>query len=225
MQLPQPDDYIDIHIHGGRPREKVFIVECLMAHEANLPENISGAVFTFGIHPWFLTESNQKRQLQSVKEMISLPAIVALGEAGYDKLRGPSMDLQRSIFEQQVVIAEEQGKPVIIHCVRAWNEILESHKKLKPVMPWMIHGFRGNIKLAQQLISKGMYISIWFDFAIRQESSELLRNLPGNRMFLETDGADIDIKEIYRKASVDRGITVDELKSLIFLNFKSFFNL
>ena len=69
-------------------------------------------------------------------------------------------------------------------------------------MPWLIHGFRGNIELAQQLISKGMYLSFWFDFVIRPESSELLRSLPKDRIFLETDGADVDIRDIYKKVAM-----------------------
>jgi TatD DNase family protein len=225
MQLPKKHDYIDIHNHGGKPALNIYIVECLMAHEDRLPENITGMGYTYGIHPWFLDEDNRKQQIHSVENMIGLPGILAVGEAGFDKLRGPSMDLQRDVFESQVILAEEHLKPVIIHCVRAWDEILSAHKRLRPRMPWMIHGFRGNIKLAQQLLSKGMYLSIWFDFVIRKESEDLLKNLPGNRIFLETDGADIDIKEIYRKVSVDRGITVDELKSEIYLNFNNFFNL
>ena len=92
-------------------------------------------------------------------------------------------------------------------------------------MNWMIHGFRGNLQLAQQLLSKGMYISIWFNYAIRPESAILFRNLPGNRIFLETDGADIDIRDIYKKVSDDRGISVIDLKSEIISNFNNFFNL
>ena len=92
------------------------------------------------------------------------PESIAIGEAGFDKLRGPSPELQRKVFEEQVAISEELKKPVVIHCVRAWDELLAVHKKLKPKMPWLIHGFRGNTELAAQLLSKGMYLSFWFDF-------------------------------------------------------------
>jgi len=69
-----------------------------------------------------------------------------------------------------------------------------------------------------------MYISFWFDFIIRPVSSALVKKLPKDRIFLETDGADIDIRDIYKKVSVDLEMKVEELKSLIFENYCNFFN-
>jgi TatD DNase family protein len=123
-----------------------------------------------------------------------------------------------------VVISEEIRKPLYIHCVRAWDELLPAHKKLRPKMPWLIHGFRGNRELAMQLLSKGMYLSFWFDFIIRPESSKLVRSLPKERIFLETDGADVDIRAIYDKVAADLGLQVDELKKVLLRNFTEFFS-
>jgi len=135
------------------------------------------------------------------------------------------MELQRRTFEEQVTIAEEYKMPVVIHCVRAWDELLSEHKKLRPKMNWLVHGFRGNKELASQLISKGMYLSFWFDFVMRPESADLLKSLPADRIFLETDGADIDIRDIYNKVSSDLGITTDKLKTIILSNYNFFFKL
>ena len=223
MNLPQPGDYIDMHTHDGCPSAGVFIVDCLMAHEDKLPVNIPGIAYTYGIHPWFLNENNYEQLLSSVEKSIGLPGVFAIGEAGFDKLRGPSADLQRKIFEDQIAISEEVKKPVVIHCVKAWDELLASHKKLRPQMPWLIHGFRGTPELATQLLSRGMYLSFWFNFVIRPESSRLLKILPKERIFLETDGADLDIKDIYKKVAADLDITVEDLKNIIFSNFKDFF--
>jgi len=223
MNLPQPGDYIDMHTHGGKPAAGVFIIESLMAHEEKLPGNVSGVAYTFGIHPWFLNENNHKQLISSVENSAKHTNMIAIGEAGFDKLRGPSPEFQRIVFEEQVTIAEANMKPVIIHCVRAWDELLAVQKKLKPKTPWMIHGFRGNMELATQLLSKGMHLSFWFDFVIRPESADLLRSLPRDRIFLETDGADVDIRTIYEKVASDLGLSVDELKSIILKNFKSFF--
>ena len=90
-------------------------------------------------------------------------------------------------------------------------------------MPWLVHGFRGKKELALQLIKRGMYLSFWFDFVMRPESAELLRFLPKERIFLETDGADVDIREIYKKVSDDLAVSVDELKNIILGNFKYFY--
>jgi TatD DNase family protein len=223
MYFPQTEDYIDIHVHRGRPASGIFIVESLMAHEEKLPVDISGVVYTYGIHPWFLDGNNYNQLILSVENSITHPDVIAVGEAGFDRLRGPSIELQRSVFEQQIAISEDIGKPVIIHCVRAWEELLSVQKKLKPKMPWLVHGFRGNMELASQLLSKGMYLSVWFDFVLRSESQNLLRHLPVNRLFLETDGAEVDIRNIYKKVAYDLGLPVDELKSIILKNYNEFF--
>jgi TatD DNase family protein len=225
MHLPKTGDYIDIHIHGGKPSTGIFILESLMAHEEKRPEDVPGIAYTYGIHPWFLNENNHDHLIEQVSLTFSLPGIIAIGEAGFDKLKGPLPELQRLTFEEQVLISEKAEKPMVIHCVKAWDELLAVQKKYKPRMHWMVHGFRGNIKLADQLISKGMYLSIWFEFALRPESSDLIRHLPPDRFFLETDGADVDIRRIYEKVAIDLGIEEDDLKSIIFKNFNEFFKI
>ena len=219
MYFPAQGDYIDIHVHGGTPAPGIFILESLMAHEGKLPDDQPGVLYTYGIHPWFLSEDNQEKFISSVENVVTMPGIIAIGEAGFDKLRGPSIELQRIIFEKQVIISEELKMPVVVHCVRAWEELLSVQKKLKPKMPWLVHGFRGNVELASQLLSKGMYLSFWFDFVIRPESGNLLRQMPADRIFLETDGAEIDIRTIYNKVANDLEMTVDGLKILILKNF------
>ena len=219
MYLPQPGDYIDIHVHGGLPASGIFILESLMAHEGKLPVDVSGIAYTYGIHPWFLNEENHKQLINSVENTVIQPEIIAIGEAGFDRLRGPSPELQSRVFEEQIIISEKISKPIVIHCVRAWDELLAVHKKTKPKMPWLIHGFRGNVELADQLLSKGMFLSFWFEFILRPESGDLLRHLPLDRIFLETDGAEIDIRSIYNKVARDLNISIDELKSIILKNF------
>jgi TatD DNase family protein len=225
MNHPQEGDYIDIHIHGGKPAAGLFILETLMAHEEKLPVRLDGVAYTYGLHPWFLTDDNYQDQLENVKKVTSGTDIVAIGEAGFDKLRGPSLDLQRKAFREQVQLSESLHKPLIIHCVRLWEEIIGEKKELKPEMPWMIHGFRGKTQLAEQLLSKGFYLSIWFEYALRPESSELMKTIERNRLFLETDGAKVDIKDIYSKVSADLGISVEELKQITYQNYQSFFKL
>lgn len=225
MNFPKPDDFIDIHNHGTKPRHGCFSIENIMAHEGRVPDNMSGLTYSFGIHPWFLTELNYKQLIINVKDQTSHPNLIAVGEAGFDKLKGPSLEIQRRTFEEQILIANENSKPVFIHCVRSWDELFEEYKKLKPSTPWLIHGFRGKKELASQIISKGMYLSFWIDFALRPESSDLLRSLPAGRIFLETDGAEIDIVQVYQKVCTDMGISLKKLKGIIYSNYREFFKL
>ncbi|MGD0754426.1 MAG: TatD family hydrolase [Bacteroidales bacterium] len=224
MYLPQSGDYIDIHVHDGKPAPGIFILESLMAHEGKLPEDVSGVAYTYGIHPWFLNQNNHRQLLNSVENSVSHRDIIAVGESGFDRLKGPSIELQRMAFEEQIAISEKTDKPVVVHCVKAWDELLSVQKKIKPKMPWLVHGFRGNKELADQLLSKGIYLSFWYDFVLRPESGALLKHLPVDRIFLETDGADTDIRKIYEKVAKDLDLSVDKLKSVIISNYINFFD-
>lgn len=223
MNSPRPGDYIDIHTHDSRPVPGVFAVENIMAHENRDPGAINARVFTAGIHPWYLDENNSSSLLAYIRGIASSPDLIALGEAGFDKLRGPSLEIQLAVFAEQVKIAGEFGKPLVIHCVKAWNELQEAHRDLKPETPWLVHGFRGKKELALQLIRRGMYISFWFDFVVRPESTGLVKSIPPERIFLETDGADADIKDIYSKVSADLGLGVDKLKEQLSDNYRELF--
>jgi len=220
MNSPLPGDYIDIHTHGGTPSAGLFIVENLMAHETEYIPSGSGIAFTIGLHPWFFGANNFEEPLSKIREFAAKNLVIAIGEAGFDKIRGASPDLQKKVFEEQARIAEEYKKPLIIHCVKGWDELLAVHKKLKPSVPWLIHGFHGKKETATQLLMRGMYISVWYSFALIPGSAELLRFIPNDRLFLETDGADVDIRDIYNKVSSDLEIGTDELKSIIFTNYR-----
>lgn len=222
MDFPLPGDYIDIHNHDSSPVEGVFILDNLMAHEGTIPGEKSGMIYSLGIHPWFLNETNHGQLIGFVKQNAYNETISAIGEAGFDKIRGPAMELQHRTFAEQAAISEDTGKPLVIHCVRAWDELMTAHRRIGPKMPWLIHGFRGKKELAMQLISRNMYISFWFEFIVRPEASILVRTLPGNRIFLETDGSGADIRNIYNKVSNDLGIRVEKLKEIIYSNFVEF---
>jgi TatD DNase family protein len=224
MSFPLPGDYIDIHNHDSKPGEGVFILDNLMAHEDIPPVNISGIIYSLGIHPWFLNEDNHNQLIDFVKKNAYHKSVAAIGETGFDKLRGPSIELQQKIFTEQAAISEETKKPLVIHCVKGWDDLMTAHKKLKPTMPWLIHGFRGKKELALQLISRNMYISFWFDFIIRPEASLLVRSLPIDRIFLETDGSGVNIRDIYCKVAGDLGVSINELKEIILKNFTAFFS-
>jgi TatD DNase family protein len=223
MNTPEPGDYIDIHNHGAKPCAGQFQVECLMTHEKRVPGNEPGLTYTIGIHPWFLTVENFDQQLNIVRENADHQNIIAIGEAGFDRLKGTDGVIQNKAFEEQVRIAERAGKPVIIHCVKAWDELLGEHKKLRPSTKWLVHGFRGKKELAMQLISRGIYLSFWFDFVIRPESTTLMQSLPKDMIFLETDGSDTNIEKIYEKVASDLSLAADDLKRIIFSNFKTVF--
>jgi len=225
MNIPATGDYIDIHTHGAVTAAGIFSVEVLMAHELRIPEINEGISYTAGIHPWFLDADVHDRQLTYVSELAAGGQIVAVGEAGFDKLKGPDADLQKRAFYEQAAISEKYNLPVVIHCVKAWDELLSAHHELNPSMPWMVHGFRGNPQLATQLLKRGFYLSFWFSFITTPQALPLLKSIPADRMFLETDGSGEDIAAIYRTVSSGLGIEEEKLKEGMRDNYLRFFGI
>jgi TatD DNase family protein len=223
MIVPGPKDFIDIHNHDVIPKPGIFSIDNIMVHEARVPDKNSGLVYSTGIHPWFLTGANFDFLLEKIESYSKLPFVIAIGEAGFDKLKGPSIELQRKAFEAQVIIANKLGKPLFIHAVKAWDELLFEHKRLKPVTPWIVHGFQGKKTLAEQLLSKGMYLSLWAGFVMNRDSSAIIKSVPAKRLFLETDAFDVDIRNIYEKVSNVLQLTVSELKGIIYQNYLDVF--
>jgi TatD DNase family protein len=136
-----------------------------------------------------------------------------------DKLKGAPLADQINIFEQQIALAKQLNKPMIIHCVKAFAELIEIKKRLKVKIPMIIHGFNKKEALGKQLIDNGFFLS--FGSALLQAgagaASLIQSDLP---FFLETDEAPISIVEIYETAANLKKCTVDELKACIFANWK-----
>ena len=168
------DRFADIHTHDTRAgADSIINIE----PDSPIP---SGGSYSTGIHPWRAAEADRLWPL--VEDAAGRPEIVAIGECGLDRLRGPGMDIQEEVFVRHARLAERTGKPLIIHCVRAWAEILRLHSRLRPAVPWIIHGFRGRPALASQLLQAGFHLSLG-----PKASPELLALVPPDRLHRETD--------------------------------------
>jgi len=96
-----------------------------------------------------------------LNEIASHPSIVAIGETGLDRLKGPSFDVQIPVFKKHIELSENLGKPVIIHCVKAWEELIQIRRETKPTQSWIIHGYRGKPELTKRLIQEGfLFLSV-----------------------------------------------------------------
>ncbi len=157
--------------------------------------------FSLGIHPWDVDElwTDKLQRLKcTVDKLVSMnnSSFCAIGEIGLDHLKGGSMDLQIRCFEEQLGMAEYYAKPVIVHCVKAFDETLQVIKSLKFSMPVVFHGFRGKPEQARQLLDKGFYIS----FGPKFNPSSMKLAYAEGRMFLETDDSGTDIASVYESA-------------------------
>ena len=202
--------YFDIHTHQ-RPQQATEAVFSCFKEDYPLSEEI--VCYSVGIHPWHLTESNADGHWQWLVEVANRPQVVAIGECGLDKLKGPSLALQMDVFKRCALFAEERSLPLIIHAVKCSNELIRLKKELRPVQPWIIHGFRGKKEVAQAYLKHGFYLSFGEHY---QEKS--MCTVPLDKLFLETDESSLSIESIYQKAAHTLGMSVEELARQISKN-------
>ncbi|MFN3317069.1 MAG: TatD family hydrolase, partial [Raineya sp.] len=143
---------------------------------------------------------------------------------GLDKIIKIDFSLQLAIFQKHIVISERLKKPLIIHCVKAYNEILSLHKKLQPSQNWLVHGFRANTQIALQLQEKGIYLSFGEALLKSPKLQETFAQIQPEYLFLETDDSGISIEKIYEIAAQIRKINVKELQKQIKQNLCKFFS-
>jgi TatD DNase family protein len=201
--------------------EEIAIVNRIVREDEEVKdikgERIGSALFlSVGIHPWYI--ENVEEQIEQLKNWAILPEVVALGEAGLDKQSAIPLDVQQEVFIRQAALAEESKKPLIVHCVKAWQELLEIKKQINPQLPWIIHGFRGKPKLAEQLIRQNVYISFGEYF-----HPESLHVAYPDRIFTETDDKAISIQTIYQQIASSLGISKEKLAGQIRRNVSHLF--
>ena len=161
---------------------------------------------TAGIHPWHIA-SNWEEQLKQIASLAKEGTIVAIGECGIDRIKSPAtIALQREILAAQTLIAEQNDMPLILHCVKAQDDIIALHREIKPAQAWIVHGFRGKPQQAEQLTKEGLYLSFGELF-----NPESVAVTPADKLFVESDTSSKDIENIYRAIAAARGITVEEL--------------
>ncbi|MFW5753723.1 MAG: TatD family hydrolase [Marinilabiliaceae bacterium] len=217
--------FINFHTHicADDPDQTTAIISCVSPEP--LPACPKRTWLSYGIHPWYIQGHDTSILLEKVRDTAPDPRVLAIGEAGLDKIRGPAFDIQRKIFSQQIEISEQTGKPLIIHSVKAHHEVLHMRKTLTPHQPWILHGFSGPPQEAEQLVRRGFYLSfgpkILFDGGKAQLS---LRRVPDDRFFLETDHSNKSIIALYEKAAEIREISTEQLQETIKSNFYHLFD-
>lgn len=143
-----------------------------------------GGLYAAGIHPWWTSDAdfNLDEYLENLSTLWSLPQVVQVGECGFDRLRGASLEVQWRVFMAQALEAERRQLPMTLHVVRAFDFVLRAHKEIRPQQVWTIHGFRGKPSLAQQLLNAGFNLSFGFRF-----NAEAYAITPPSRRQHETD--------------------------------------
>lgn len=216
---PNNTKFFNLHTHNPttKPGELALVNQYPLEFDASIP------LCSVGIHPWFIKDESVSQELELVNQYCKLPQVAAVGECGLDKRIAVPLALQLQVFEAQLHLAQQIQKPVIIHCVAAFQELIATIKKNKITVPIIIHGFSKNNTLAQQLLQQGYYLSFGKYLFQQSELAEVLSNVPQDRFFLETDAMDRSIQEVYTKAAECKKMSVAQLKSSLNCTFVAVF--
>lgn len=207
--------YYDIHTHRLPEVYDKNVVSIFNTYplDYNKYKDIdnSNLYFSVGIHPWYLDDIDT--QLKVLSDVLADKRIVAIGEAGLDKICGTNIDLQMSVFRKQIEMSIETNRPLIIHCVKAWDELITLYKEYKPSIPWIIHGFRGKAQLAVQLTKLGLKLSFGSKFQV-----SAIESIARESIFIESDEADESIISICQNIAAELDISIGEFLSFLRYN-------
>lgn len=211
------------NIHTHRPLSVPQTLEITSVYFGQSQPS-QGGLRSVGLHPWYLEGLDMAAARAWLDEHAARPETRAIGEAGLDKLTKTPWDLQLAAFRTCFEVSETFRKPLILHCVRAFDDILALKKQWKPSQVWIFHGFEKNAETAQRLLDAGCFLS--FGAALFRQKShtpEALRQTPAERFFLETDDSDYAIEAVYERAGAIRNMTPAALQLQVQQNFESVF--
>lgn len=173
--------------------------------------------FSVGIHPW-KAEKAGEREWGLLEQAIRHPSVLAIGEAGLDKITSADFLCQQEVFIRQIRLSEVVEKPLVIHCVKAFNELIVLKRKYKPRMPWVVHGFRNNANIGRQLLQEGIFFSLGEKYR-----PDVLSLLPPERLLTETDESNIPIRILIDRIAAAMGWKADEACRQIDENIRNIF--
>jgi len=172
----------DAHAHGAPgAQDEVFRLWNLRDPACSIPEPF---FFSAGIHPW----DAGKYELAAFAPLFDSPRCLAVGECGLDRTSEAPLSLQMKLFEAQVGESERRGKPLLIHCVRCFPELLRLKASRPADAPaWVVHGFRGTKRKAFDLLDAGCVLSFGAGLLRDAGNMDYFAEIPLERILVETD--------------------------------------
>ena len=211
--------YFNLHTHQftNQPEVLELVNQYPQEFDATIP------FYSIGIHPLYIDENRLENDFRIVDEKLALPECLALGECGLDKRSETPFEIQQSVFERQLALAEKHNKPVVIHCVAAFQELIEIKKRLKISVPMIVHGFSKKTELAKQLTDNGFYVSFGKNLLRNPELESVFVSIPNDRFLLETDMVEEGIRAVYALAAKYKELELSELQDIVNKNYTTVF--
>ena len=191
-------ELLDIHTHNSTAHSRLAILNC----STYTPER----TISLGLHPWY-APTEWRETFATIEQCASNSNVAAIGECGIDALRSTlPIEEQKALLRAHALLAERVQKPLILHCVKAFDAIVALHKEISPKQAWIIHGFRGKPQQATLLTKRGLCLSFGEKF-----NKESLMATPAEKLFIESDDSSQSIATIYSTIAAAMGTTVEEL--------------
>jgi TatD DNase family protein len=202
-----------------------------------LAERFPNVWATVGVHPHDASKADA-RTFDDLRALSKHPKVVAVGEIGLDYHYDFSpRELQSEVFLEQMRIAQEAGKPVIIHTREAWEDTIAV---LRGKGPGILHCFTGNADQAREAVDLGFYLGFGGVLTFPKSDSvrDAARETPEDRLLLETDcpylapipfrgkrNEPAYLAHTARKLADVRGVTEEAIAQTTTRNFEDLFGL
>lgn len=203
-------EFFDFHHHDFNKKNGIYNLKLNEIPPANY--------FSAGIHPQDISDRCEEDFLW-LKTIVKLENCVAIGECGLDGLIEIDENLQHEIFQKQIELANEIRKPIIIHCVKRFSQLIHFKKKSK--VPMIVHGFNKRKTIGDELLKNEFCLSFGKSALYNVNLQDFLKEIPIDQLFLETDSADFDIKDLYYKIAELKGYKIEYIQEKIKENLKN----
>lgn len=206
-------DFFDFHHHKKNISYGIYNVDLL-----NIPPD---QPYSIGIHPKDIKVESIDAQYAWLESNISGNCF-AIGECGLDSIVAVPQKIQELFFLKQIALSNEVKKPLIIHCVRKFYEVISLRKKAE--QPMIVHGFNKKHRIAEDLLKNNFYLSFGKAVLYNLSLQNILKITPLDRIFLETDNEHFSIEELYQKVSEIKEISLETLNERILENLDTIKN-
>lgn len=194
-----------------------------------------------GLHP--IETPNEDFDYDFYKHLAQDEKVVAVGECGLDyfRLDGDSKEKQKEVFVEQIQLANELNKPLMLHIRPGEGDaygdaiaLLKEHAQVKGTA----HFFAGTTKQAQAFFDMGFYVSFSGVVTFAKEYEEVVKHAPLDRILSETDcpyvapaphrgkrNEPIFVQEVVKKIAELKELPLEEVQKQLLQNAKTLFSL
>ena len=207
--------------------------------EASVRELLVGRDF-FGVHPWEAIPAAASKLgtdpaevLENLRETLLAQPQAGVGEIGLDRLRArdipPSM---REVFEVQLRLAVELGRPVVLHGAKCWGQVVATVESAaaRGAGRFLFHGFSRSGGLMPRIVALGGFVSVGpavlNDRAVNYRA--LVKEIPLGRLLVETDRTEANaaecpsVRAVLAEVAALRGLPAAELEKVTDENAERF---